>query len=659
MRLCWVALTASCTFWAAAEAIWSATEAAGYGLPTPSIADASLLCCYVATLAALLLCWGTSSALRLVRGLLDALLISAAAAALVWRFLVRPQLQGDWSWELAIYVAYPVMDLALLVVLTTVGLAGHRRAPIWLLGVVASVLISTFTDIAQNYLALHGGSFDPAWLKIGWTTTAILLCLSAAAARRADEAGVPKLVDCDLGLAPMLAGVGCVLVTVGVDGADGRLGRPSLALGALMVITLVIRLQLSVADGRRTTSALDAALAESQRLAVTDTLTKLHNRRHFETLLQLEHERCHGTPTRNYGVLIMDLDHFKHINDTHGHPSGDAVLTETAARLRRALRPTDVLARYGGEEFVALLYNVDDEQVADIAERCRLAVAGDDIILSTGASIRVTTSVGGAVAPANGIAPTELILQADRALYAAKAAGRNRVHLGPVPGSSSVHGAASCVVVDHVRAETLPLLLNLAELLDARLGEPGHSTTVARWAGALADVLNLDAAARERAVLAGRLHDIGKAQLPDALLSKPGPLSPTEWLHVQLHADAGADLLQALGGTDLPDGVPEVVKAHHERVDGTGYPRGLTRSEIPLEARIVAVCDAWAAMRTERPHARALSADEAREQLAAARNKQFDAQVVDTFLALEAQGELGDFDDPCPVDVRTSTRATC
>lgn len=160
---------------------------------------------------------------------------------------------------------------------------------------------------------------------------------------------------------------------------------------------------------------------------ITDALTGLPNFRHFQAMLKLELERArrHGRPL---SVLLIDIDHFKNYNDTHGHAQGNAVLQAVAKALLEVVRAGNLLARYGGEEFAALLPDTDRAQARPVAERLREAAAGCDFPgRETQPGGRLTISVGGAAFPADAQAPQDLVVKADQALYRAKNSGRNRV----------------------------------------------------------------------------------------------------------------------------------------------------------------------------------------------------------------------------------------
>lgn len=170
---------------------------------------------------------------------------------------------------------------------------------------------------------------------------------------------------------------------------------------------------------------LGDTLEALRQLATHDELTGLLNRREFDRLLALETERARRFALP-LGLLMADLDHFKGINDQHGHQAGDEVLREVAQRLQRQVRSVDWAARLGGEEFGFLLVQAEGASAGAAAERLREAVAGAPIV-AQGQALSVTISVGVAVLPNHGLTGAELMVAADQALYAAKRAGRNRV----------------------------------------------------------------------------------------------------------------------------------------------------------------------------------------------------------------------------------------
>jgi putative nucleotidyltransferase with HDIG domain len=180
-------------------------------------------------------------------------------------------------------------------------------------------------------------------------------------------------------------------------------------------------------------------------------------------------------------------------------------------------------------------------------------------------------------------------------------------------------------------------VLALAEVIDIRdSGTAAHSETVGRYAGAIARELGLPQDLVERVRFGGIVHDVGKIGIPDAVLRKPGWLTEEDWIEMRRHPEIGARILR---GANLDD-IGEWVLHHHERPDGRGYPEGKRGDDIPLEARILAVADAYEAMTSDRVYRPAMSHEAAREELSTCAGEQFDPRVVEAFLTLLERSEV-------------------
>ncbi len=164
-----------------------------------------------------------------------------------------------------------------------------------------------------------------------------------------------------------------------------------------------------------------------------------------------------------------------------------------------------------------------------------------------------------------------------------------------------------------------------------------HSEGVVDLALAVADALGLDAERRRNLEFGAMLHDVGKIRIPKEIINKPGKLDPHEWELIKTHPAEGERMLQRVGGFMVEVG--QIVRAHHERWDGGGYPDGLAGENIPLEARIITCCDSWSAMRTDRPYRDAMSFKAAAEQMIINAGSQFDPELVDVMLPLLAATE--------------------
>jgi diguanylate cyclase (GGDEF)-like protein len=357
-----------------------------------------------------------------------------------------------------------------------------------------------------------------------------------------------------------------------------------------------------------------------EHLAAHDPLTGLRNRRGFEEAIEA-HVQALG-PDGELSLLVVDLDHFKRVNDSLGHDAGDAVLRRFAEVLRAAARDADVPTRLGGEEFALVLPGAGEAAALTVAEHLRLLVRGE----FAGFACPVSVSVGVASRGPEARDAGALTRAANRALYAAKRLGRDRC---------VVHHEQTLEMLDALRdaeggggAEQLAAAMLLAETLDLRdVATARHSETVGRYCELIARELGFPAPQIERVRAAGILHDIGKLGIADAILHKPGRLDTGERAEIRRHPELGSRILEHANLRDISAWVLH----HHERVDGGGYPHALAGRAIPVEARILAVADAYEAMTSDRPYRAALPLDVARAELRRGAGSQFDREVVAAF----------------------------
>ena len=387
----------------------------------------------------------------------------------------------------------------------------------------------------------------------------------------------------------------------------------------LLTIWTVMAVGVFIAVLRQRVDGLIARLSDAAR---TDPLTRLLNRRGFREVFELELERSRRSG-RPCALLMGDLDHFKRVNDLLGHPAGDERLRKFARLLNAGKRRIDAAARMGGEEFALLLPETDEHGAYVIAERLRHVVrdsfAPDQVAL--------TVSFGVAAYPNHGANGDQLLHAADQALYVAKELGRDRTAIYRPEVTAQMLSREDR---PGLHAEGyLSAMLVLAEAVDLRdSGSAAHSETVGRYAEMIAAELGLEEDRVERVKLAGVLHDIGKVGVPDEVLQKAGPLNDGEWIEMRKHCELGSRLLNGAGLDDIA----RWVLAHHERPDGTGYPLGMSRTEIPPEARILAVADAYEAMVADRLYRPGIGVDRARAELEKGAGTQFDPLVVEAFL---------------------------
>ena len=564
------------------EVLWDAAE-----IPVPSAADIGYL----------LLCplWfaGFSSIARhrvrgtamtvWIDGLCAALAVGAVGAAVVF----EPVAHAAEGRPLAVAtnLAYPIFDLVvvamIVAVMTLRGWRVDRTFALLGAGVIAFwVADSVYLVQTANGTYTTGGPFDAGWW-LGLVLISLAAWQPATAARAAHRESTMTIVM------PVAFATMAVAVLGYGSLRSHHVGALAVGLACGSLAMVLGRLVL-------TFRAHSAMLSASRHEARNDALTGLPNRRAMQVDLEdalADAER--GIP----GVLVLfDLDGFKHYNDSFGHQAGDALLVRLGGALERDLATRGAAYRMGGDEFCALL-RPGLQPVAPLVEGAAQALA------EHGEGFSVTSSWGSVVLGEEACDPEEALRLADQRMYARKRRGRSSIS----------------------RQTTDVLLRALAERhpdLD------GHSCDVALLAESTAQRLGLESDDVEAVRQAAQLHDIGKVAIPEAILHKPGSLEDDEWEFMRRHSEIGERIIAEAPALAR---VAAMVRASHERFDGGGYPDGLRGEEIPLGARIVAVCDAFDAMITERPYSAAIALDDAERELRACAGSQFDPAVVEAF----------------------------
>jgi diguanylate cyclase (GGDEF)-like protein len=371
--------------------------------------------------------------------------------------------------------------------------------------------------------------------------------------------------------------------------------------------------------------------------ANTDGLTGLYNHRYFQERLNQELKRA-ARYNHPLSLLMIDLNGFKAVNDTLGHPAGDTILRNFANTLIKQIRDTDIAARYGGDEFAVILPETELEEAKEIAERISKAVdmnphLSDDPTLSAPGSPtpdwKISVSIGIASYPTHAAKRDAIIAAADIAMYHAKHVLRK-----PVCVYDSVPGAGSsmdpCRIHTFLQSANVSTIAALATAVDAKDHYThGHSEAVARYAVAIAQELRCSQEEQFNVRIAALLHDVGKIGVPDSILTNPGTLDEREMDIVHNHPSVGEQIVKQV--PQLQKILPGILY-HHERWDGKGYPCGLSGPQIPLIARIICVADAFDAMTSDRPYRKALSMDQAIQDLKNNMGRQFDPACVDALL---------------------------
>jgi two-component system, cell cycle response regulator len=597
-RVAWALLGVALLIWTGGEIYYEAILSTRASVPVPSPADAGYLLFYPIAYAGLIVLArgriATFSAARCLDGIIVGAAVAALAAALAAQPILDAGTASGGTLAVATNLAYPICDLALLsLVLTAAALDGWRLNARWAtLGVGLAVL--ALSDIAYLLQAADGTYFEGGLLDAAWPLGALLLAASAwikPPRRRAVTGRRLRQV-----LVPVIG----ALVAIGVQAAQRftEIGATAAILSLATLLAVVARMALSFRESQ-------INLEETTREALTDPLTGLGNRRHLTNRLEEETSRPR-VPGELALLVVFDLDGFKAYNDSYGHPAGDALLQRLGNRLASFASLRGEAFRLGGDEFCLL---------APCA-----AAAVDGLVAGATASLGergdgfvVTASQGSVIIPTEAAQPDEALQLADRRMYANKSRERTSA-----------------------RTQTRDVLLTA--LRERAPALHAHLVDVAQMAAAVADEMRVTGERRDEIYRAAELHNIGKMAIPDAILAKPGPLDPAEWEFIRTHTLIGERIIAA-----APALVPiaRLVRSSHERWDGSGYPDGLAGEEIPIGSRIVAACDAYEAMVSDRPYSVAMRPARALEELDRGAGSQFDPEVIAALRRVLAACESG------------------
>ena len=379
---------------------------------------------------------------------------------------------------------------------------------------------------------------------------------------------------------------------------------------------------------------------ELQFLATRDPLTGCLNRRSFyETFEKDKADNRFGV----FSCAMVDIDHFKSINDNHGHAMGDAVLREVGRLLREKSPVGEKVCRFGGEEFCVFLPGVNAERALEVAESIRKVIAACQI-----GELRITASVGVSSSTDLNVSPELLLEESDKGLYFSKHNGRNKsTHFDDIP-SDFDSDEEDRVADSRISLESLSIPFESVSGLMRALSYRHQSTAThsCRVANLCVRVAQDLMSPREVYILesAALLHDIGKIGVPDAILLKPGKLTDLEWQVMDQHDAYSVDIVQAAYGSKE---VSDIVECHHSHY--TDHNKGLPQGEkIPLGARILAICDAYDAMVSDRPYRKGRLRHEAIRELRRCAPSQFDPKLVEHFIETTDDYIANEFDMVIP-----------
>jgi diguanylate cyclase (GGDEF)-like protein len=596
-RLAWALLGVGLLLFAGGDIYFATVVAEQATVPIPSPADAGYLSFYPLAYAALIVLLRARIGTFPIARWLDGAIVGSAVAALAAAFALGPILDASSEGQTLAVVtnlAYPIADLTLLtLVVTAASFTGWRPGRGWaVLG--AGLLLLAISDISYLLQSANGTYVEGTIFDAGWPF-GVLLVASAAWI----EPGETKPLQ-SRALRVIAIPAAAALIAIGIQAAERFATTPTAAaiISLLTLVAVVVRLVLSL---RESQGEVRTRVQESR----TDELTGLPNRRAL--MLDLESAITQPASTGSLRLLaLFDLDGFKLYNDTFGHPAGDALLERLGGRLDRfAASQRSRAYRLGGDEFCLL--------VECTAAEVDAIVAGATAALSErGEGFVIGASQGNVLLPSEAGSVKEAMQLADRRMYANKVSERTSA------------GSQSRDVLLTALRERKPALADQA-------------VDVAELALAVAEGLGMEAEQRDETYRAAQLHETGKMAIPDAILNKPGPLEESEWEFVRQHTLIGERIIASAAAL-VP--VARLVRSSGERWDGSGYPDSLRGEQIPLGARVVAVCEAYAAMVSERPYSVAMRPQRALEELRRGAGSQFDPRVVAAFEQIAVQRGL-------------------
>lgn len=373
---------------------------------------------------------------------------------------------------------------------------------------------------------------------------------------------------------------------------------------------------------RESASEIKRKNRELEYLATRDPLTSCLNRRSFFQLFDEQWNASQGNQS-HLSAFMVDIDHFKSINDNHGHAVGDEVLKLVGSLLGETVRSGDIVSRYGGEEFAVLLPDTSVGDACEVAEAIRVALEGLRFSID---GLKISASLGVSSVSLGPQSPQDLLEQADKCLYVAKRNGRNQVvSWDNVPDDIEIdESKIQRTPTDTSSTATIPyqaVTALISTLAYRDQATANHCRRVADWCVALGESM---LSKRDCYVLeiAGLLHDIGKVGVPENILQKPGKLTKAEWSVLRNHEEMGVQIIRtSFGNAQLTE-----IVAHHRKLFADGG------SSLPIGSRILAIADAFDSMTSDQPYRKGISVEEACDELRRCAGVQFDPEFVELFV---------------------------
>ncbi|QEK12787.1 diguanylate cyclase [Crassaminicella thermophila] len=338
-----------------------------------------------------------------------------------------------------------------------------------------------------------------------------------------------------------------------------------------------------------------------EHMSMYDTLTGLYNYNYFNKEL----DKYEKNNFDSIAIIMCDLNGLKFVNDTLGHKYGDILLKSFADILKKSVREKDVVARIGGDEFSVILTETNKEKIENIVKRIYANIEEYNNSLDN-KMLKLSVAIGFSITDNRKKKIEEVIKEADDIMY------RNKL-------------------MNKSSRKNQILSILMAALAERDFVTSGHTKRVVKMCTKIADKIGLNENRKNKLILLAEVHDLGKIAIPDYILKKTGKLSQEEWEIMKSHTEKGYRI--ALNSHELSS-IAELILKHHERWDGKGYPLGLSKNDIPLECRILAVVDSYDAMTNLRPYNQIKTHKEAIEEIKMCSGTQFDPEIVDIFISI-------------------------
>ena len=361
-----------------------------------------------------------------------------------------------------------------------------------------------------------------------------------------------------------------------------------------------------------------------ENLVNKDGLTGVYNHRYFQDSLKELIINAKKKKSK-LAMILTDIDYFKHYNDLYGHQKGDEILRCIGEILRDNSGEKSITARYGGEEFAIILPNTNEEEALEIANKIRMIIEKTKFYGEENQPNGVlTVSMGISTFPDKARNEVELIKSADDALYRAKFFNKNRVE---------TYSSILDDLKNDIEEKDIELVTSIKTLISVINAKDrytyGHSERVVLYSKLLAEKLCLSREDKTNLIQGSFMHDIGKINISKEILLKKMPLTKEEWEILKSHPEEGIEIIKPVKSLEK---IIPIIKHHHERFDGTGYPSNLKGEEIPYLSRVLSVVDSFDAMTSNRPYNKRKTYEEAIVELRNFSGTQFDPSIAEKFI---------------------------